>query len=57
MNKRIVNLDDLLEYWKNAIQCSWTCIFCGKQCGGIEGHSGNHQCDIHSNEKVSMWCK
>ncbi len=25
-------------------RCPWTCPVCGKQCGGIENHSGDHQC-------------
>lgn len=27
--------------------CSWKCLVCGKQCGGVEGHGGKHQCPVH----------
>lgn len=28
-------------------QCNWRCPACNKRCGGVFGHSGDHQCPIH----------
>lgn len=28
-------------------QCSWKCPKCWKQCGGVSGHAGPHQCPEH----------
>ena len=37
-------------------QCEWTCPLCGKRCGGIEGHLGEHQCPVHYIVKICANC-
>ena len=48
---RLVALQDFLV---EAKQCSWRCLGCGRRCGGIEGHSGSHQCSVHYKPKTPI---
>lgn len=43
------------KYWEeHPNQCTWTCPVCGTQCGGVEGHSGPHQCKYHHEKGISF---
>jgi hypothetical protein len=35
-------------------QCDWYCPICNKKCGGIKGHTGQHQCPIHYKSQSQM---
>lgn len=68
MNLHPETLTELKKYWKNAKQCTWHCPFCNTQCGGIgvsffhrngqkifvTGHSGPHQCLIHTTQSLEI---
>ena len=49
--------DELRKLLHTAPRCKWRCPFCGRRCGGIVGHKGNHQCAEHSSIPVSQWCR
>ena len=42
------------DFLTEAKQCSWRCLGCGRRCGGIEGHSGSHQCSVHYKPKTPI---
>ena len=44
----------LMDFLAEAKQCSWRCFECGSRCGGIEGHSGPHQCPVHYRPKTPL---
>ena len=44
--------DCVREYAKKVIErrlerCPWRCPLCKRQCGGVKGHKGEHQCPRH----------
>ena len=52
--KKKVKLEHLLT--PQIKQCKWTCPQCGKRCGGIEGHLGEHQCPVCYISKTCANC-
>lgn len=47
-----VEADDGLDL---VILCSWVCV-CGKRCGGVAKHGGDHQCAVHYHRLCSEMC-
>ena len=51
---RMSRLTVLQNFLTEAKQCSWRCLQCGSKCGGIEEHSGPHQCPIHYRPRTPL---